>query len=58
MITVTIDSGNASEDLETAKNMEITCCSRVGKYRHNRAQPISVMFLKHDDKEMLLSNKR
>ena len=57
IITITIDSGNASEDLETAKSIEITCCSRVGKFRHNHAHPISVTFLKRDDKEALLSCK-
>ena len=58
MIARTIDSGDASADLETAKNKEITCCSRVGKFRHNRARPISVTFMKQDEKEALLSHKR
>ena len=38
--------------------MEITGCSRVGKYRHNRARPISVTFKICDDKELFLSCKR
>ena len=37
--------------------MEITGCSRVGKYRHNRARPISVTFKLCDDKELFLSCK-
>ena len=57
MIVVTIDSGDAAADLETAKNIEILCCSRVGKFRRNRTHPISVTFLKRDDKEALLSCK-
>ena len=57
MIAITIDSGDKQADLETAKKVEITGCSRVGKYRHNRARPISVTFKLHDDKELFLSCK-
>ena len=57
MITTTIDSGDKQTDLETAKKVEITGCSRVGKYRHNRTRPISVMFKLRDDKELFLSCK-
>ena len=57
MIAITIDSGDAAADLETAKNVEMLCCSRVGKFRHNCACPISVTFSKRDDKEVLLSCK-
>ena len=38
MIVATIQSGNSSDDLETAKKVEITNCSRVDKYRHNFPQ--------------------
>ena len=37
--------------------MEITGCSHVGKYRHDRARPVSVTFKLRDDKELLLSCK-
>ena len=57
MITTTNDSGDKQADLETAKKVEITGCSRVGKYRHNRTSPISVTFKLHDDKELFLSCK-
>ena len=57
MIAITIDSGDKQADLETAKRVEITGCSRIGKYRHNKARPISVMFRLRDDKELLLSCK-
>ena len=53
MIATTIDSGDADKNLETAKQIEITCCSMVGKFRHNKARPISVTFSKRDDKEAL-----
>ena len=57
MIAITIDSGDKQADLETAKKVEITGCSSVGKYRHNRARPISVTFRLRDDKELFLSCK-
>ena len=44
MIAVTINSGNAVQDLETAKSIEITDCKQLGKYRNNYARPISVTF--------------
>ena len=58
MIAVTINSGNAAQDLETAKSIEITDCKQLGKYRNNYARPISVTFAIRDDKELFLSNKR
>ena len=58
MLAITIDSGDKQADLETAKKVEITGCSRVGKYRHNRARPISVTFRLRDEKELFLSCKR
>ena len=58
MIAVTINSGNATQDLETAKSIEITDCKWLGKYRNNYARPISVTFAIRDDKESFLSNKR
>ena len=58
MIAVTINSGNAAENLETVKKIEITSCNRVGKFRHNFPRPISVTFLKCNDKESFLLNKR
>ena len=57
MIAVTINSGNAVQDLETAKRIEITDCKRLGKYRNNYSRPISVTFAIRDDKELFLSNK-
>ena len=58
IIAVTINSGNAVQDLETAKGIEIIDCKRLGKYRNNYSRPISVTFATRDDKEMFLSNKR
>ena len=58
MLAITINSGDATKDLETAKQADITNCRRLGKYRPNYSRPISVTFSKRDDKELLLSNKR
>ena len=58
MIATTFDSGDITADLETAKKVEITGCSCIRKYRHNRARPVSVTFKLHDDKELFLSCKR
>ena len=58
MIAETIQSGNAMQDIETTKAIDIVSCKRVGKYRHNFPRSISVTFAKRDDKESFLSNKR
>ena len=58
MIAVTIDSGDREEDLTKAKEIDITSCNRVGRYKHNVARPISVTFVTRDDKESFLSGKR
>ena len=46
MIAKTIQSGNAMQDLETAKAINIVSCKRVSKYRHNFPRSISVTFAK------------
>ena len=58
MIAETIQSGNAMQDLETVKAINIVSRKRVSKYRHNFPRSISVTFAKPDDKESFLSNKR
>ena len=58
MIAHTIDSGDVNDDLKKAKAIEITRCSRVGKFRHNNARPISITFGTKDDKEGFLSCKK
>ena len=57
MIATTIDSGDITADLETAKKVEITGCSHIGKYRHDRARPVSITFKLHNDKVLFLSCK-
>ena len=58
MIAHTIGLGDINDDLEKAKVIEITRCSRVGKFRHNNARPISITFGTKDDKESFLSCKK
>ena len=57
MIAVTIDSGDREDDLTKAKEIDITSCNQVGRYKHNVARPISVTFATRDDKESFLSSK-
>ena len=58
MIAHTIDSGDVNDHLKKAKAIEIKRCSRVGKFRHNNARPISITFGTKDDKEAFLSCKK
>ena len=58
MIAVTIDSGDREDDLTKAKEIDITSCNRVDRYKHNVDRPISVTFATRDDKESFLSGKR
>ena len=58
MIAVTIDSGDREDDLNKAKEIDITSCNRVGRYKHNVARPISVTFAMRDDKESFLFGKQ
>ena len=58
MIAHTIDSGDVNDDLKKAKAIEITRCSRVGKFRHNNARPISITFGTKDHKEAFLLSKK
>ena len=41
-----------------AREIEITYCTRIGKYRPNNSRPISVTFQKWEDKEQLLMNRQ
>ena len=58
MVAVMIDSRDAEADLVKAKDIDITSCNRVGKFRHNNARPISITFATRDDKESFLACKR
>ena len=57
MIATTIDSGDADSDLMKAKSINITSCTRIGKFRTNFARPITVTFSTRDDKESFLACK-
>ena len=58
----TIVAAMGGEDQETAqleaRKIEITCCSRKGRYQLGRLRPISVTFQCKGDKKRLLENKR
>ena len=46
-----------NEAMVEARKIEISCCSRTGRYQLNKPRPISVMFWKRDDKQKLLEMK-
>ena len=51
-------TSNDPEHVNEARKIEITYCTRIGKYRPNNSRPISVTFQRWEDKEQLLMNKR
>ena len=58
--TVAASMGEVGDAIcqERAKQVEIACCSRVGRFHLNHNQPISVTFQKKEDKEKLLNGKK
>ena len=49
---------NLEETMKDARKIDITCCTRIGKYQLNRPRPISVTFNRKEDRQKLLENKR
>ena len=43
--------------LKMAKQLEIRCCKRIGKYNKDRPRPLSVELLRMEDMEFILLNK-
>ena len=58
----TIVAAMGCEDQETAQmeaqKIEISCCSRTGRYQLGRPRPISITFQRKEDKKRLLENKQ
>ena len=58
----TIVAAMGGEDQEAVRleawKIEITCCSRIGRYQLGKPRPISVTFQRKEDKKRLLENKR
>ena len=50
-------TSNDQEHVNEVRKIEITYCTRIGKYRPNNSRPISVTFQRQEDKEQLLMNK-
>ena len=48
---------NLEETMKDARKIDITCCTRIGKYQLNRPRPISVTFNRKEDRQKLLENK-
>ena len=49
---------NLQQQLQEAKKLEIRSCKRLGRYVKDRARPISAEFVRKEDVEYILSNKR
>ena len=45
------------ETMKDARKIDITCCTRIGKYQLNQPRPISVTFSRKEDRQRLLENK-
>ena len=58
MIVATKGTSNDPEAITEARKIEILYCTRIGRYRPNILQPISVTFQHREDKEQLLMDKR
>ena len=53
-----LSKGDLMASMDEARKIELIGCSRIGRYQMNRAQPISVIFAKYDDKENVMKKKR
>ena len=57
-IHTSLNSLQTEEATRIVKNIEITNCKRIGRYKIGRSRPISVTFHKKADKMRLLENRR
>ena len=57
-IATAMGGSNLEESMKDARKIDITCCTRIGKYQPNRPRPISVTFSQKEDRQRLLENKR
>ena len=58
MMMASKGTSNDQDHVNEAREIEITYCTRIGKYRPNNSKPISVTFQKWEDKEQLLMIRR
>ena len=58
MVAASMGDASDIDHQECGKQVEITCCSHVGRFRPNHSHPIFMTFQNKDDKEMLLSGKK
>ena len=56
-IASAMGGSNLEETMKDARKIDITCCTRIGKYHLNRTRPISVTFSQKEDRQRLLENK-
>ena len=56
-IASVMGGNNLEETMKDATKIDITCCTRIGKYQLNQPRPISVTFNQKEDRQRLLENK-
>ena len=57
-IASAMGGNNLEETMKDARKIDITCCTRIGKYQLNQPRPINVTFNQKEDRQRLLENKR
>ena len=57
-LTTSLDVTDKAEALKEAEEVDIMCCTQVGRYKMNSCRPISVTFACHNDKENLMKGKQ
>ena len=57
-IASAMGGSNLEETMKDARKIDITCCTRIGKYHLNCPRPITVTFSQKEDRQRLLENRR
>ena len=56
-IASAMGGSNLEETMKDARKIDITCCTRIGKYHLNHPRPISITFSQKEDRQRLLENR-
>ena len=56
-IASAMGGSNLEETMKDTRKIDITCCTRIGKYHLNHPRPISITFSQKEDRQRLLENR-
>ena len=56
-IASAMGGSNLEETMKDTRKIDITCCTRIGKYHLNHPRPISITFSQKENRQRLLENK-